>query len=149
MIFKPTLLATMLVAFLFVTQPVLACSCMPADDAEEQERALKAFDLIATVQILDIDFSDMGTEPQTYYVRILQLIKGAPSSTEFELRDADAGSCGNYFAIGSRQTVGIDRKAGGGYVLHDACAQLALDGYLAGQRSLNDGGAPLPSLEEY
>jgi hypothetical protein len=128
---------------------VLACSCMPADDPKAQEKAMDSFDLIATVEILDIAVPSNAEEPQTYYVRMLTAHKGKPLAQEFEVKDSSASSCGNYFARGSTQLVGIDREFGRGYTLHGQCDQLLLDGYMAGERDLNNGGATIPPIENY
>ena len=151
MIFKKALLG-MIAALALLTinmSGALACSCAPADDPKAQEDAMDSFDLIATVEIIDIKVPSNPSKPQTYYVRLLTAHKGKFLAQEFEVKDSSASSCGNYFARGSTQLVEIDREFGRGYTLHGQCDQLLLDGYMAGERDLDNGGAPIPPIENY
>lgn len=122
-----------------------ACMCAPADDREEQEKIMKEFDIIATVEILDIRIPESFGQENQYFVRTLNAVKGnAP--TEFEVTDRDS-SCGNFFSVGDIETVGIERHTGNKFTLYNECAQILLDGYMAGHRNLDDGGETVTPLD--
>ena len=141
-----TVLGLSLVSFSNTAQ---ACSCFPADDPEEQERAMDKFDVIATIEILDVELAEKPSEPQSYFVRILQLHKGTTKFTEFEIKDSSNSTCGNYYARGSTQLVAMENSFHKGYRLYNQCDQILLDAYMAGERDLNNGGIEVPSLDSY
>lgn len=140
-----TIASLFFLSFTVLPASANACMCVPADDREEQEKIMKEFDIIANVEILDIRIPESFGQANQYYVRTLNTIRGnAPA--EFEVTDSDT-SCGNFFSVGDIETVGIERHTGNKFTLYNECAQILLDGYMAGHRSLDDGGETVTPLD--